>query len=52
MTKDDIDELSIKSFDYNVNLIKKFDVIENDLRDIRNTLSQIRNSKIGTRIFK
>ena len=34
-----------------LDLIKKFDVIENDLRDIRNTLTDIRNSKIGKKIF-
>lgn len=36
----------------NLSLIKKFDIIENDLRDIRNTITQIRNSKVGSKIFK
>ena len=36
----------------NLSLIKKFDIIENDLRDIRNTITQIRSSKIGSKIFK
>ena len=30
---------------------KQFDQIENDLRDIRNMLNQIENSKIGKKIF-
>jgi hypothetical protein len=30
---------------------KQFDQIENDLRDIRNMLTQIENSKVGKKIF-
>ena len=33
-------------------IVKQFDQIENDLRDIRNLLTQIENSKIGKKIFK
>tara|TARA_A100000164_G_C21515877_1_gene589221 strand:- start:55 stop:576 length:522 start_codon:yes stop_codon:yes gene_type:complete len=32
-------------------IVKQFDQIENDLRDIRNLLTQIENSKIGKKIF-
>ena len=32
-------------------IAKQFDQIENDLRDIRNLLTQIENSKIGKKIF-
>ena len=33
-------------------IAKQFDQIENDLRDIRNMLTQIENSKVGQKIFK
>ena len=33
-------------------IAKQFDQIENDLRDIRNMLTQIENSKLGQKIFK
>ena len=33
-------------------IVKQFDQIENDLRDIRNLLTQIENSKIGKKIFQ
>ena len=33
-------------------IAKQFDQIENDLRDIRNMLTQIENSKVGKKIFK
>ena len=32
-------------------IAKQFDQIENDLRDIRNMLTQIENSKVGKKIF-
>jgi hypothetical protein len=32
-------------------ITKQFDQIENDLRDIRNMLTQIENSKVGKKIF-
>ena len=32
-------------------IAKQFDQIENDLRDIRNMLNQIENSKVGKKIF-
>ena len=36
----------------NLTLIKKFDQIENDLRDIKDILNDIENSKIGKKIWK
>ena len=33
-------------------IAKQFDQIENDLRDIRNMLTQIETSKVGQKIFK
>ena len=33
-------------------IVKQFDQIENDLRDIRNLLTLIDNSKIGKKIFQ
>ena len=37
--------------DIDLRIDKQFDQIENDLRDIRNMLNQIENSKIGKKIF-
>ena len=49
---DSISDSIVTSFQSrNLELIKKFDIIENDLRDIRNTLTEVRNSKIGSKIF-
>ena len=36
----------------NTDLLDYYDIIENDLRDIRNILNEIENSKIGSKIFK
>ena len=49
--QENIDELIEDAEDYDLKLIKKFDIIENDLRDIRNILNEIENSKIGKKIF-
>ena len=38
--------------DIDSRITKQFDQIENDLRDIRNMLTQIENSKLGQKIFK
>jgi len=38
--------------DIDTRITKQFDQIENDLRDIRNMLNQIENSKVGQKIFK
>ena len=38
--------------DIDSRITKQFDQIENDLRDIRNMLNQIENSKVGQKIFK
>ena len=38
--------------DIDLRITKQFDQIENDLRDIRNMLTQIENSKVGQKIFK
>ena len=38
--------------DIDTRITKQFDQIENDLRDIRNMLTQIENSKLGQKIFK
>ena len=38
--------------DIDTSITKQFDQIENDLRDIRNMLNQIENSKVGQKIFK
>ena len=38
--------------DIDLRINKQFDQIENDLRDIRNMLTQIENSKVGQKIFK
>ena len=51
-TQENIDELIGDAEDSDLRLIKKFDIIENDLRDIRNILNEIENSKIGSKIFK
>ena len=51
MVQQNIDELIEDAEDYDLKLIKKFDIIENDLRDIRNILNEIENSKIGKPIF-
>ena len=37
--------------DIDSRITKQFDQIENDLRDIRNMLTQIENSKVGKKIF-
>ena len=37
--------------DIDLRISKQFDQIENDLRDIRNMLTQIENSKVGKKIF-
>ena len=37
--------------DIDLRITKQFDQIENDLRDIRNMLTQIENSKVGKKIF-
>ena len=37
--------------DIDSRITKQFDQIENDLRDIRNMLNQIENSKVGKKIF-
>tara|TARA_Y100001972_G_scaffold117712_1_gene157028 strand:- start:484 stop:1014 length:531 start_codon:yes stop_codon:yes gene_type:complete len=37
--------------DIDTRITKQFDQIENDLRDIRNMLTQIENSKVGKKIF-
>ena len=39
----------LETIDLKIN--KQFDQIENDLRDIRNMLTQIENSKVGKKIF-
>jgi len=51
MVQQNIDELIEDAEDYDLKLIKKFDIIENDLRDIRNIITDIRNSKIGKKIW-
>ena len=51
MVQENIDELIEDAEDYNLKFIKKFDIIENDLRDIRNIITDIRNSKIGKKIW-
>jgi hypothetical protein len=38
--------------DIDLRISKQFDQIENDLRDIRNMLTQIETSKVGQKIFK
>ena len=38
--------------DIDLRIAKQFDQIENDLRDIRNMLTQIETSKVGQKIFK
>ncbi len=38
--------------DIDLRITKQFDQIENDLRDIRNMLTQIEDSKVGQKIFK
>jgi chaperonin cofactor prefoldin len=50
--QENIDELIDDAESSDLRLIKKFDIIENDLRDIRNILNEIENSKIGSKIFK
>lgn len=44
--------LSAELEDIDTRIDKQFDQIESDLRDIRNLLTQIENSKIGKKIFK
>jgi hypothetical protein len=49
--QENIDELIENAEDYDLKLIKKFDIIENDLRDIKDLLDDIENSKIGKKIW-
>ena len=49
--QENIDELIEDAEDYDLKLIKKFDIIENDLRDIKDLLDDIENSKIGKKIW-
>ena len=51
MVQENIDELIEDAEDYDLKLIKKFDIIENDLRDIKDLLDDIENSKIGKKIW-
>ena len=51
MVQENIDELIEDTEDYDLKLIKKFDIIENDLRDIKDLLDDIENSKIGKKIW-
>ena len=49
--QENIDELIEDAEDHDLKLIKKFDIIENDLRDIKDLLDDIENSKIGKKIW-
>jgi hypothetical protein len=51
MVQENIDELIEDAEDHDLKLIKKFDIIENDLRDIKDLLDDIENSKIGKKIW-